>query len=170
MPFKCIDINYVKSGDFIIADYLENNELVSKVLDSNFEEKITGVVLEVNESKGYIRVQTKDSYKYYNFKFEEISSSSVLTSNTLFLSKKDGRYGFVDKEGKVVVDYIYDDATEQNSSGYAGVKQDGLWGSIDAKGNVIVNPEYNLDNNSKIDFIDRWHICEDANANYYLDV
>ena len=28
-----------------------------------------------------------------------------------------GKYGFVDKNGKVVVDYIYDDATEQNEYG-----------------------------------------------------
>ena len=64
---------------------------------------------------------------------------------------------------------IYDDATEQNSSGYAGIKKDGVWGSIDSKGKVVVEPEYNLDENAKIDFIGAWHLCEDENANYYLD-
>ncbi len=170
LAFEAIDISYVSSGDFIIADYIEDEVLVSKVIDSNFETKITGIVSEVNESKGYLRVYTEDTYKYYNFKFEEKDSSTFLTTNTLFLSKKDGKYGFVDKDGNVVVDYIYDDATEQNSSGYAAIKKDGLWGAIDAKGNVIVEPEYNLDNNEKIDFISTWHLCEDTNANYYLDV
>ncbi len=170
LAFDAIDISYVSSGDFFIADYLENENLISRVIDSNFETKITGIVSEVNEEKGYLRVYTEDNYKYYNFKFEEKASSTFLTTNTLFLSKKDGKYGFVDKDGNVVVDYIYDDATEQNSSGYAAIKKDGLWGAIDAKGKVVVEPEYNLDNNTKIDFISTWHLCEDPNANYYLDV
>ncbi len=73
------------------------------------------------------------------------------------------------KIGKVIVDYIYDDGTEQNSSGYAGVKKDGKWGSIDINGKVSVEPKYNLDKNSKIDFIGEWHLGEDENANYYLN-
>lgn len=139
-------------------------------MDINFETKVAGTVIDINETKGYFRVYTDDTYKYYNFKFEEKSSSSILTTSTLFLSKKDGKYGFIDKDGNVVVDYIYDDATEQNSSGYAAVKKDGLWGSIDAKGKVVAEPQYNLDNNEKIDFIGSWHISESANAGYYLDV
>ncbi len=170
VAFEAIDISYYPSGNFFIVDYLENDNILSKVMDINFEEKVTGIVTEVNESKGYFRLYTEDGYKYYNFKFEEKPSSNILTSNTIFLSKKDGKYGFVNKNGKVVVDYIYDDATEQNSSGYAAVKKGAVWGAIDAKGKVVVEPEYNLDNNTKIDFIGSWHICEDSNANYYLDV
>lgn len=170
LAFDYTDISYVAVGDFYIVDYLEDGKLVSKILDSNYEEKITGIVSEVNTAKGYIRVYTNEEYKYYNFKFEEKPSSSFLTGNTLFLSKKNAKYGFVDKDGKVVVDYIYDDATEQNASGYAAVKKNGLWGSIDSKGNVVADPRYNLDNNTKIDFIVSWHLCEDKNANYYLDV
>lgn len=60
-----------------------------------------------------------EEYKYYNFKFEEKNSSEMLKSNTLFLSKKDGKYGYVDKSGNVVIDYIYDDGTEQNAYGYS---------------------------------------------------
>lgn len=170
VAFNAIEITYVSAGDFLVADYLENNNLVSKVINTEFEPKISGTVLEINEAKGYLRVLTEENYKYYNFKFEEKEAADILTNNTLFLSKKDGKYGFVDKEGKVVVDYIYDEATEQNSSGYAGVKKDGLWGSIDSKGKIVVEPEYNLDDSTKIDFIAAWHLCEDVNANYYLDV
>ena len=39
----------------------------------------------------------------------------ILTDNTIFLDKKDGKYGFVDKNGVVVANYIYEDATEQNT-------------------------------------------------------
>lgn len=170
LSFDYIDISYVPTGDFFIADYIEDGNLNSKFFDQNFDEKLNGIVSEINALKGYIRVYTDGEYKYYNFKFEEKLSSTLLTTNTLFLSKKDGKYGFIDKEGNVVVEYIYDDATEQNSSGFAAVKKDGLWGSIDTKGKVVIKPEYNLDNNIKIDFIGEWHLCEDANSNYYIDV
>lgn len=169
LPIESTSINYVSSGDFIIADYLENGKFISKIYDGNYDEKITGIVSEINDSKGYIRVYTNSEYKYYNFKFEEKSASQLLTANKLFLSKNNGKYGFVDASGNVVIDYIYDDATEQNNSGYAAIKKDGVWGAIDLNGNVVVEPKYNLDNNSKIDFVGTWHLCEDTNANYYLD-
>ena len=170
LKFNYEDIRYIVTGDFFVADYIEDGKLMSKIFDSNFEEKITGIVLEINVSKGYIRVYTNDEYKYFNFKFEEKLASTFLTTTTLFLSKKNGKYGYIDKTGNVVIEYLYDDGTEQNTSGYVGVKKDGLWGSIDTKGNVVIKPEYNLDNNTKIDFIGIWHLCEDTNANYYLDV
>ena len=115
-----------------------------------------------------MKIRVGDEYKYYNFKFEEKKASEVLTSNTLFLSKKDGKYGFVDKNGNVVVKYIYDDAKEQNSSGFAAVKKDGKWGSINSKGNVVIEPTYNLDNYLVIDFIGKWHLGQDMNLNYYI--
>lgn len=150
--------------------YKKTGNKISKIYDANYEEKVSGTISELNTTKGYIRVYTNNEYKYYNFKFEEKSASQLLTGNKLFLSKKDGKYGFIDESGKVVIDYIYDDATEQNSSGYAGIKKDGLWGSIDLLGNIVIEPTYNLDNNQKIDFVGRWHLGEDVNANYYLDI
>ena len=85
----------------------------------------------------------------------------------MFISKKDDKYGFVDKNGNVVVDYIYDDATKQNEYGYCGIKKDGKWGAIDNKGNVVIEPTYNLDDYLMIDFIGRWHFGKDINMNYY---
>ena len=71
------------------------------------------------------------------------------------------------KHGKVIVDYIYDDAMEQNDYGFSAVKKDGKWGSIDGKGNVVQEPIYNLDDYLLIDFIGRWHFGMDINMNYY---
>ena len=85
------------------------------------------------------------------------------------MKKENGKYGYVDKNGNVIVDYIYDDATEQNEYGFAAVKQNGLWGSIDKDGKIIINPEYNLDNYLKINFIGKWHLGEDININYYCE-
>ena len=110
-----------------------------------------------------------DEYKYYDFKCEEKSNTEILEENTIFLSKKDGKYGYVDKKGNVIVDYIYDDATEQNEYGFVSVKKDGKWGSLDSEGKVVAEPKYDLQNNLKIDFIGKWHLGEDINMNYYCE-
>lgn len=102
--------------------------IISKVYDANFEVKFSGVISEIDTAKGYIRIYTNDEYKYYNFKFEEKSASQLLTSNRLFLSKKDGKYGFIDANGNVVIDYIYDEATEQNASRICWYKKGWIMG------------------------------------------
>ena len=117
-----------------------------------------------------MRIRVGDDYKYYNLKFEEKTNKDVLTTNTLFLAKKDGKYGFVNKQGIVIVDYIYDDAREQNEYGFASVKKNGMWGCINYKGKQVMAPAYQLENNSLIEFIGKWHIGEDLNLNYYTDI
>ena len=73
----------------------------------------------------------------------------------------------MDKNGVVVINYVYDDALEQNASGFVAVKKDGKWGAINSRGETVVEPTYTLDNNTVIDFIGEWHLAEDTNAGYY---
>ena len=128
---------------------------------------MTGILLDIDTEKGYIEIRQDEEHKYYNFKFEAKNESDIFNSHTLFISKKNGKYGFVDKDGKVIVDYIYDDATQQNTYGYVAVKKDGKWGAIDQKGNVVQEPTYELEDYLKVDFIGRWHLGKDINMNYY---
>ena len=164
IPFNYNSISYNEKADIYIAD---DENFNSTLFNSNFEAKITGILTDVDTDAGYIKIVVGDDTRFYNFRFEEKSDKDILTTNTLFLSKKDGKFGFVDKDGNVVVDYIYDDATEQNQYGYAGVKKDGKWGSIDSKGNVVQEPVYELDDYLLVDFIGRWHLGKDLNSNYY---
>ena len=164
IPFEYNSISYNEKADIYV---LEDSEFNSNILNSNLENKITGMLIELNESKGYIKLRIDDEYKYYNFKFEEKQEKDIFPNRTLFLSKKDGKYGCVDKNGKVVVDYIYDDAVEQNDYGYIAVKKDGKWGSINSKGTIVQEPTYNLDDYLLVNFIGRWHLGLDINMNYY---
>ncbi|MGN1270445.1 MAG: WG repeat-containing protein [Clostridia bacterium] len=153
--FNYTNMNYVEKGDFIQADVSDTETVI---FDNNLSERISGIVSEINQEEGYIKVYTNNEYKYYNFKFEEKKSSDILTANSLFLSKKDGKYGYVNKDGKVIIDYIYEDGTEQNSCGFAAVKKDGLWGSINKIGAVELEPSINLDSNIYTTFIGKWHL------------
>ena len=164
VDFEYTSIVYNEKADIYIT---ENSDLISNILNSNLETKITGILVELNENKGYLKLRINDEYKYYNFKFEEKREIDIFHNKTLFLSKKDGKYGYVDKDGKIIVGYTYDDAVEQNEYGYAAAKKDGKWGSIDSKGNVVQEPTYNLDEYLLINFIGRWHLGLDINMNYY---
>lgn len=162
IEFEYKNMIYIENGGFIQAD---KTDVETVIFDNNLGQKIVGIISDINIDKGYIKVYTNNEYKYYNFKLEEKNSTDLLTANTLFLSKKDDKYGYVDKSGNVVVDYIYEDGTEQNSDGFASVKKDGVWGSINKAGVISQEPSVNLDSSIYIDFIGTWHLSD--NGLYY---
>lgn len=51
--------------------------------------------------------------------------------------KKNGKWGFIDKKGNVVIPSKYDDSRDFEEDGMAFVKLGNLWASIDTKGNVL---------------------------------
>lgn len=167
LDFAYNNITFMSNEGIIEADREDGK---TDLMNTEFQVKSTGIVSEINTTNSYIKLRVGNEYKYYNFKLEEESAKDVYPANTLFLSKKDGKYGFVNNNDIVVVDYIYDDATEQNNYGYVAVKKDGKWGAIDEKGNIIVETKYELMQNPIISFIGKWHLAPDINANYYTDV
>ncbi len=165
LDYKYTDIVYNGSVEYLKA---KNENGTYDYYTKDISMKFTAGE-ETSLPNGFIAIKVGTDVKYYNYKLEEKVNKDVYTTNTLFVKKENGKYGFVDKDGKVVVEIKYDDATEQNDCGYVAVKKDGKWGAIDQEGNIIVEPKYNLDNNESIDFIGKWHICADSNASYYTD-
>ena len=166
IPFQYVGITYNEEAKLYLA---ENAQYKTAIIDTNFNTKAEGILSEINLNESYIRMRIENQYKYYNFKGQEKPNTELLKDNTLFLSQKDGKYGYTDKKGNVIVDYIYDDAAEQNEYGFVAVKKNGLWGSIDKNGKVVIEPKYKLEDNLKIDFIGKWHLGEDLNMNYYCE-
>lgn len=162
-----ININYYKDVNIYELEEKEGN--TATILNGDLKEIARGIVNDTNSEKAYIKVWTETGYEYYNLVGEKQESKDILTNNSLFLSKQNDKYGFVDKEGNVVIDYIYDDAKEQNEFGYIAVKKDGLWGCIDKNGKAICETKYNLDDNLLIDFIGEYHLGEDLNLMYYTN-
>jgi len=147
----------------------ENANYKTDIIGKDLEVKLSDVIIsEQNLDKAYMRVRVGSEYKYYNFNFEEKTNIDVLKTNTLFLVKKDGKYGYTNKNGDLIVNYIYDDAKEQNQYGYCAVKQNGVWGVLGQDGTVILKPSVNLDDNLYIDFISSWHFYKDKNLNIYV--
>lgn len=112
IPFIYAQIMYNQLADIYIA---EDSSYNANIINNEYEIKQSGIFVKIDEDKGYIELKQDGEYKYYNFKFEEKQETEIFTSYTLFLSKQNDKYGYIDKDGNVIVDYIYDDATNQNS-------------------------------------------------------
>ena len=163
------NIVYYEDAGVYELEPTENITGENKILNNNLEEIAQGILDEVNGEKSYIRLWTENGYLYYNLDGDLKEAKDVLLQNNLFLKKENGKYGYVDKDGNVVVDYIYDDAKEQNTYGYAAVKLDGKWGVIDSQGNLVCETIYNLDDNLMIDFIGPYYLGKDINLMYYTN-
>lgn len=50
---------------------------------------------------------------------------------------KSGLHGVIDRDGKVIIDTVYDDIIRQDS--YYIVKKQGLYGVLDKNGNVVID-------------------------------
>lgn len=166
IDFKYSDITYDSEASIFEC---ENKDLSTDLYNNSCEFKLKGTVSEINVDKAYMRIRVDDEYKYYNLSFEEKTNREVLTENTLFLIKENGKYGYVNKEGQKVVDCIYDDATEQNSYGFCSIQKNGKWGSIKSDGTVILEPTKDLSNNIIIDFIGKYHLDTNNELNAYTD-
>jgi hypothetical protein len=62
-------------------------------------------------------------------------------ANGASLVKKNGKYGFVNKEGKILVPTIYDEASTMNE-GFAPVRQGDAWGYVDSLGKLVIEPKF----------------------------
>lgn len=166
LDFYYSDIKYMSEEGFIRAER-ENQE--TTLINTQFQSKCKGTIEEINSKHSYIVLNENGERNYYNFQLEPKNVKDIFPANTLYLSKQNGKYGFVNKNGIVIVDYEYDDAIEQNEYGYASVKKNGKWGAIDLKGKLVTEPKYDLKNNTLISFISQWHLAPDRIANYYTD-
>ncbi len=165
VEFSYENISYIDTADFFTA---EKSNYHTDIIDRNFEKVLVDVIIsELNTEEGYLRVRNNDEYKYYNFKFEEKSNKEILATNTLFLVKENGKYGYENKNGEKIVDCIYDDAKEQNEFGFCSIKKDGKWGSLKSDGTVVVEPSRDLENYLYVDFISEWNRYNDLRINVY---
>ncbi len=107
----------------------------------------------VDVKEGYIKLYSMDNVFYVDNNGKTKAAKEVLGELPLYASRENGKWGFIDNSGTVVVDYIYDRVTQLNSSGYAGIYLDGKWGVINREGMVIVEPTYEISQTIEPDFI-----------------
>lgn len=78
--------------------------------------------------------------------------------NKLLADEKDSKWGFIDRNGNVIVEPQYEQVTEFNEYGFAGIKRDGKWGIINQDANIIVEPKYEISQTNQIpEFLGKYY-------------
>ena len=118
-------------------------------------EKITDELFDsiVMDEKGVVfrndRIFAEEAAKY--FMLDETGKKvekQTYDAAKIFLSK-DGyaavesgmKWGFIDKDGKMMIEPQYDDA-HSFSNGYAAIKANGKWGFINTDGDLVIEPQF----------------------------
>ncbi|MCI7062108.1 MAG: WG repeat-containing protein [Lachnospiraceae bacterium] len=92
---------------------------------------------------------TKDSgYQMYNrdgkrMGAESFEDAKPFVSEEPAAVKQSDRWGFADRNGKLVIDGKYEEAGSF-AYGYAAVKQDGKWGVINEQDEMVIKPCYQM--------------------------
>ena len=114
------------------------------------------VVQKVDDN--YTVIYSDTEMKYINKDGKVVENTEVYPDNKLYSIQKDGKWGFVNNSGEIVVPCKYDLVTELNLYGFAGVKQDGKWGVIDEKGKELVVPVYEIESYYFPQFIGKYEL------------
>ena len=147
VPIQYSTLQRIGDKDLLQAVTAKNNKLDLINESGNISEGIENGAIEVQDN--YIKLYSDKNVKYFDMSGNEKQYKDFVSNNSVYAASKNGKWGLVDKNGNVVVDYTYDMVTEQNGE-VAGVKKGDLWRIVDTSGKIIVNPTYNLNwNNTK---------------------
>lgn len=146
-------VSSTKTTDIFSKDMTK----VYEIVDGNIEK--------IDDST--IKVYNTTDMQYFDLNGNIKESKAVYPNNNLFAKKENDKWGFIDANGNVIVDYQYDEVTEQNEYGYAGIKKDGKWGIIDQNGNVIVENKYEINSQDKMNFVGEYYAVIYGNRESY---
>ena len=131
----------------------KTTKLYSKDMNLICEMKNANITAE----KDYIAISNETEKKFYTKNGQEVENREVYKENELFSKKENDKWGFVNKEGKTIVDPIYDKVTEFNKYGFAAVLKDGKWGVVNKEGKQITDTIYKLNDNQEPFFIGKYY-------------
>lgn len=118
-------------------EQIGDKEYANIIIDDNGYAIRKGLLFANYEGKGYQLTNTDGetvSEEYYE-------DARLMIDGTYAAVQKDGKWGFIDAEGKVVIEPQYDDA-RSFSNGYAAVQKDGKWGFINSDNEMVIEPEF----------------------------
>ena len=104
---------------------------------------ISGAIVDTVD-ENYAVIYSDSEKIYINKNGEIVSNKEVYPENKIYSTKVNGKWGYIDKNGKTVLEPIYDFVTELNEYGYAAIATKGVWGVINENGEIIVEPSYQL--------------------------
>ena len=148
-------IRKIDGTNLVEADIQSTNAI--EIYNNNLEKiaEMNNATLTVKNN--YIKLSSSEETKYFDLDGNEKQNTEIFPENTIFAKSQNGKWGFVDKNGQVIIDYQYDEVTEQNEYGFAGIKKDGKWGIVDKNGKIIVEPIYEINTEEAPEFVGTYY-------------
>ncbi len=117
------------------------------IYSKNINEKVLSmqdaVVETVNDD--YTIVHSNTECCYIDKNGQVVSNTEVYSKNKVFAFQENGKWGYKDKSGKVLVEPTYDFATDINEYGFGGIILEGKWGVVTSNGEVLKQPQFTLE-------------------------
>ena len=98
----------------------------------------------------YIQVSTANDLYYLTVDGKKVDNKTVYYENNIYAAKSGKKWGFVDARNNAIVPYQYDEVTELDEYGFAGINKNGKWGVINSNGDIILEPTYESDEISPV--------------------
>ena len=168
----------ILSANYEVIQKLDNSDIIQAMAGNVLElyNKQMSKIISMEDGKldikdNYIKVYSATQTAYVSLDGSIKTDFGIFPENILFASEKDGKWGFVDKNNNVKIDYQYDKVTELNELGFAGIKKDGKWGVIDKEGNIILEPTYTIpEQNGEPYFIGKYYkVISGYEEEYFTD-
>lgn len=144
---EVIDAKYdlILKVDGIDAIEARENDGTATIYSRDLQEICTmsGAIVE-NINKNFAVVYNQTERVYIDLYGNTVENTKVYPNDKLYAFNKDEKWGFINKEGKAIIEPEYDMVTELNEYGFAGIYKDGRWGVINEEGKVIVEPIYEI--------------------------
>lgn len=165
-----VDLKYnsifkLDNTNLLQANISETNTI--SLINSNMQVVATMDDASIEVKENYVRLYSETESKYFDYSGNELTAQELFPDNNIYAKKIDDKWGFVNKEGNIVVQNEYDMVTEINEYGFAGIKKDGKWGVINKNGDIIQEPTYELESISPI-FIGKYYKSEEWYGNDYF--
>ena len=102
-------------------------------------------ILGINEETARVIDENGDCY-FINLDgkklFNDVYQDAYDFHENLAAVKQNDKWGFIDRTGKLLIDYQFDDVSYGFSEGYAAVRKGKRWGFIDKNGKTVINYQY----------------------------
>lgn len=164
LPFKYEHIGIFEKDDNLILaksngkfGYInrQGETVIDFIYDDawRFSEGLAWVVQKRADGKGrdYYFIDEKGN-KVFDVP-KDISSMGMSFNDGLFMVKKNGKFGYINKEGEFAIDYQYYDFVEGFEHGLNIVTKNDKEGAIDRMGNVVIPIKYD-----NIEYVDEHYL------------
>jgi len=156
--------------------------ITNKTADVIPIQKISGYSSSSGDMLAYSVTKASEKYALFNLKTEQLITDFIFDDcgyngfiEGVLPVQKDGKWGYINEDGKMLTDFIYDTSYETQwgnkhmysaLNNYSIVRQGDLWGLIDNQGNEILEVKYegvsqvNKDGYIWLKSNNKWSLCQ----------